>query len=121
MKKFDGTAPAEYRTFFSVTELDRLSEEDGGIRIWERSRISFPGPAAEITPCVPSNISIPSNDYFEYDFYLEIIPSSDDDDGIGGALNHKRDNYYPNRRHCGNLASLTGGRKVAHSNKRSEA
>lgn len=42
MKKFDGTAPAEYRTFFSVTELDRLSKEDGSIRIWGRSPNFFP-------------------------------------------------------------------------------
>ena len=48
----------------------------------EATRIAFPGPAVEITPCVPSNMSMPSNGYLEFHHWTQHVPPPvrDEDD-----------------------------------------
>ena len=46
----------------------------------EAGRISaYPGPSTLISPCVPSNMSMPSNGYLEFHYWDQLVPASDDD------------------------------------------
>ena len=68
------------RTFFRATN-DRLEEDDDGYRgTCESSKIKYYGPEISLTPCVPSNMSMPSNDYLTFDFYSVVVHDSSDDD-----------------------------------------
>ena len=47
----------------------------------EAGRISaYPGSATWISPCVPSNMSMPSNGYLEFHHWTQYVPDPDDDD-----------------------------------------
>ena len=68
------------RTFFRVTN-DRLDEDDEGhTGTCESSQIKYYGPEIALTPCVPSNMSMPSNDYLTFYFYSVVVHDSSDDD-----------------------------------------
>ena len=47
----------------------------------EAGRISaYPGPAISVSPCVPSNMSMPFNGYLEFHHWTQYVPDPDDDD-----------------------------------------
>ena len=58
------------------------SEFDDLIGYCEAGRISaYPGPATSVSPCVPSNLSMPSNGYLTYySVEARYVPTPDDDD-----------------------------------------
>ena len=68
------------RTFFRATN-DRLEENDEGhTGTCESSQIKYYGPEIALTPCVPSNMSMPSNGYLTFYFYSVVVHDSSDDD-----------------------------------------
>ena len=47
----------------------------------EAGRISaYPGPAISVSPCVPSNMSMPRNGYLEFHHWTKYVPDPDEDD-----------------------------------------
>ena len=47
----------------------------------EAGRISaYPGSATSVSPCVPSNMSMPRNGYLEFHHWTQYVPDPDDDD-----------------------------------------
>ena len=69
-----------FRTVFSASDSSRAYEDPAGYGMCESTRIAFPGPTVEIPICLPSNMSMPSNGYIEYEFWYWLDTSSSDED-----------------------------------------
>lgn len=76
-----GPSSAYFRTFFSASDSSRAYNDPAGYGTCESTRIAWPGPAVEITLCLPSNMSRPENGYIEYEFWMHaVVPSSNNNE-----------------------------------------